>query len=50
MIRVAHEARAVPIREALRQRELDVEEAEERNAGRVLLVEQVCNGHGAPPL
>ena len=41
MIRVAHESRAVPLREALHQRELDVEEAEERNAGRVLLVEKL---------
>ena len=37
LVRVAHESRALPLREALAQRALDLEEAEGRPAGRVLL-------------
>ena len=41
VLRIAHEGRVAPLREALRQREADVADAEEASAGRVLLVERL---------
>ena len=41
LLRVAHEGRNAPLRAALAQQEADLEEAAEKHAGRVLLVERL---------